>query len=71
MLAEVLTNLSGFLLDLTQLGNKMARRNADRIDICCETMEMTLKMTEYIDQIHIEIPALANCRRISFNFQIP
>lgn len=40
----------------------MSRRNAENLSAYEKTVDLTFKMTEYIDQVHIEIPALAECR---------
>lgn len=62
LLGDFLENVSAFLIDLNQLGKNLSQENAEKINCYKETMDFTLKITEYIEQVHIEIPVLADCK---------
>jgi hypothetical protein len=62
MLTSVLHNLYGFLGELSILGHETAKRNRDDIKNQHEMTELSHRMIEYIEQVHLEIPSLADCK---------
>lgn len=62
VLISLLTNVHEFLGELSSLAESNARSNAANIQDSCMAKELIEKLAEYVEQVHVEIPAMAECK---------
>lgn len=58
--------MSGLVDDLATVGEEMAQFNDVNMQDFKATMDFKHQLTSYVDQVHCEIPALTECRKIGF-----
>lgn len=60
--SSLLSNVHGFMTELSKLGQKKSKENEDNRKDYEEMLSSARQVFSYIEQVHIEIPALVDCK---------